>query len=326
MRHERLDQAATAIRKANSLVLACHVRPDADALGSLLGLKLGLEKLGKEVTALSPDGVPALYRFLPGWEGVRTAAVGSWELGIGLDCDGSDRMGPVERVVLGPPVVIDIDHHTGPDPFGQIQVVDRTAAATGELVYELLRHLGVEIDTPIAVNLLAAILTDTGSFRFSNVTPRVMQISAELMEAGAHPSPIYEAVYGSRPFAASCLLGALLSSLNRSADERIVWAGLKQSDFARFGLDTSATEGFVDQIRMVEGSEVAVFFREEPNGEIRVSLRSRGHFNVAAVAEEFDGGGHVPAAGCTLPGPLESAIERVIGAVERRMTDVTAVQ
>lgn len=326
MRQERLAQAATAIRTANSLVLACHVRPDADALGSLLGLKLGLEKLGKQVTALSADGVPSLYRFLPGWETVEQHAHGQWDLGIGIDCDGSDRIGPVERTVLEQPLVIDIDHHTGPDPFGQIQVVDRTAAASGELIYELLRTLDVEIDPDIAVNLLAAILTDTGSFRFSNVTPNVLRIAAELVEAGAHPAPIYEAVYGSRPFAASRLLGSLLSSLQCSADGKIVWASLQQADFIRFGVDTTATEGFVDQIRMVEGSEVAVFFREEPAGEVRVSLRSRGNFSVAAVAEEFDGGGHVPAAGCTLPGPVDSAIEQVIGAIEARMSAGAAVE
>ena len=318
MRQKQLEQAAQAIRNANSLVVACHIRPDADALGSLLGLKLGLERLGKRVEALSVDGVPALYRFLPGWDTVRKNATGPWDVGIGLDCDGSDRMGPLEPLILAQPVVIDIDHHTGPDPFGKVQLVDRTAAATGELVYELLITLGVEIDAEIAVNLLAAILTDTGSFRFKNVTPNTLRVAAELVAAGASPADIYDAVYGSRPFAASRLLGALLSNLSRTPDGTVVWAALSQADFKEYGLDTSATEGFVDQVRMVEGSEVAVFFREEPDGEIRVSLRSRGHVNVAAVAEEFGGGGHVPAAGCSLGGPIEDAVRQVIAAVERR--------
>lgn len=319
MRQERLAQAATAIRKANSLVLSCHIRPDADALGSLIGLKLGLEQLGKQVTALSPDGVPAAYRFLPGYEGVIDRTEGSFDVGIGLDSDGSDRMGRSEPLILAQPVVIDIDHHTGPDPFGDIQLVDSTAAATGELIYELLGVLGVTITPEIAVNLQAAILTDTGSFRFSNVTANVLRIAGELVAAGGHPAPIYEAVYGTRPFASSCLLGRLLSSLQRSADHRIVWGGLAQRDFKDFGLDTSDTEGFVDQIRMIEGGEVAIFFREEASGEIRVSLRSRGGFNVARVAEEFDGGGHVPAAGCSLEGPLDEGMRKVIAAVERQM-------
>lgn len=320
MRQERLEQAAAAIRKANSILLACHVRPDADALGSLIGLQLGLKQLGKEVRAVSPDGVPAAYRFLPGWEDVSNTVKGSFELAIGLDADGSDRLGPAESALLAQPLVIDLDHHTGPDPFGHIQVVDPTAAATGELVYELLRVLGVSITPEIAANLQAALVTDTGSFRFSNVTPNVLRIAADLVEAGGHPGPVYEAVYGTRPYAASRLLGRLLSGLQRSAEGRIVWGALGQSDFRDFGLETSDTEGFVDQIRMVEGNEVALFLREEPNGEIRVSLRSRGDFNVARIAEEFGGGGHVPAAGCTLPGPLQEATRRVIAAAEAQVS------
>lgn len=319
MRQERLAEAAAAIRKANSIVLACHVRPDADALGSLIGLQLGLQQLGKDVQAVSPDGVPAAYRFLPAWEGVSDTASGSFDLGIGLDADGSDRLGAAEPVILAQPVVIDLDHHTGPDPFGQIRVVDPTAAATGELVYELLRELEVRITPEIAANLQAALVTDTGSFRFSNVTANVLRIAADLVEAGGHPGPIYEAVYGTRPYQASRLLGRMLSTLQRSADERVVWGALSQADFAEFGLPTSETEGFVDQIRMVEGNQVALFLREETNGEIRVSLRSRGEVNVARIAEEFGGGGHVPAAGCTLPGPLDEATRRVVAAAEAQI-------
>ena len=198
-RKELLAKAATEIRKANSLLLACHIRPDADALGSLLGLKHGLEQLGKSVQAISPDGVPSLYRFLPGWEEVRTAAASPVELAIGLDADGSDRLGSAEATVLAAPVVIDIDHHTGPDPFGQVQVVDRTAAATGELVLNLLQELGVTVTPQIACCLMAAILTDTGSFRFSNVTAATFQAASLLVEAGARPAEINDDVYGTRP-------------------------------------------------------------------------------------------------------------------------------
>ncbi len=314
--------AAESIRKANKILLACHVRPDADALGSLLGLAAGLESLGKSVTAVSADGVPELYRFLPGWEGVRTHAAGNWDLAIGLDADGSDRLGPAEPTVLSAPEVIDIDHHTGPDPFGHVQLVDRTAAATGELVFELLEELGVDWTAGMAQCLMAAIVTDTGSFRYSNVTPRSFEIAAALVRLGAHPTPIYEAVYGSRPYEASVLLGRLLGNLRRTEDGRVVWAALSRQDFADLGLNSDATEGFVDQIRMVAGSEVAVFLREETNGDIRVSLRSRGRANVAQVADEFGGGGHVPAAGCTLPGPLPAAVDRVIGSVVNHLSSL----
>src|SRR5687768_17503638 len=132
-----LREAAEEIRQADSVLLACHVRPDADALGSLLGMLHGLELLGKRVTAVSPDGVPPVYRFLPGWERIVRTAEGARDLGIGLDADGSDRLGAAESLVLAQPRVLDVDHHTG-EPYGHVRLVDPTAAATGELVYELL--------------------------------------------------------------------------------------------------------------------------------------------------------------------------------------------
>lgn len=279
-------------------------------------MKLGLEQLGKDVAAVSADGVPPAYRFLPESNTILCDPPAACDLAIGLDADGSDRLGSAEAAVLAAPVVIDIDHHTGPAPFGHIQLVDRTAAATGELVYGLLGELGVRLTPEIATNLLAALLTDTGSFRFTNVTADSFRIAAALVEAGAHPAPIYEAVYSSRTFDATRLLGRLLDALERTPDGGVVWAALRRTDFEGLGVGTEHTEGFIDQIRMVQGSEVALFFREEPDGSIRVSLRSRGRVNVARVAERFDGGGHLPAAGCTLLCPLPEAVRRVVAAVE----------
>ncbi len=313
-RKSSLSQAAEAIRKANSLVASCHVRPDPDALGSLLGLTLGLESLGKRVTAISPDGVPDAYAFLPGNERVVTTATGTWDVGIGMDADGAHRLGPAREIILAQPVVLDIDHHTSNDRFGAIQVVDPTAAATGELIYELLCILGVPITREIAVNLLAAILTDTGGFRFSNVSADTFRIAAALTAAGAHPHPIYEAVYGRRSFATTLLLGRLLNGAQLTPDGRLIWSSLGWSDFAEMGVDPADTEGFVDQIRMVSGTEVAIFFREDPGGDVRVSLRSMGRVDVACVARQFGGGGHRPAAGCTLSGPLQQAVDRVLSA------------
>lgn len=315
---QRLNQAATALRNANSILLSCHVRPDADALGSLLGLTLGLRQLGKAVRPVSPDGVPKLYRYLPGWELIVTDSAGSFDVGVGLDADGSDRLGSAEPAILACPTCIDIDHHTGPDQFGDIRVVEPKAAATGELVFWLLQEMDVALTPEISACLLSAIQTDTGSFRFTNVHSDTFRIAAELVAAGAHPSPLYEAVYGVRSFGASKLLGRLMSSLERSADGRVVWASISHADFRELGLETDETEGFVDQLRMVEGSEIAVFLREEKTGEIRVSLRSRGRANVAAVAAEFGGGGHLPAAGCTLPGPLPAAVDTLVAAALRQ--------
>ncbi|MBM3460194.1 MAG: bifunctional oligoribonuclease/PAP phosphatase NrnA, partial [Armatimonadetes bacterium] len=273
-RPQNLIQAAEAIRAADSVLLVCHVRPDGDALGSLLGLTLGLECLGKRVTPVSPDGVPELYRFLPGWERVVTTAGGEWDLAVGLDADGSDRLGAAEELVLRQSVVLDLDHHSGAERYGTIQLVDPTAAATAELVYLLLTELGVELDPRTAECLMAGLLTDTGSFRFSNTSERAFAVAARLRAAGATPGRTYEAVYGRRSFGATRLLGRLLDRAGQCQNGRIVHSWLSAADFQECGAVGADTEGFVDQLRMVAGAQVVLFFREETPGEVRVSLRS----------------------------------------------------
>jgi bifunctional oligoribonuclease and PAP phosphatase NrnA len=328
---ERRQAAAKAIRQARKILIACHVRPDGDALGSLCGLGLACEALGKSVTIVSPDGVPPLYQFIPGSERVRTGASGAFDLGIGVDADGSDRLGSAEALVLGAPVVIDLDHHVGPEPFGDIRLVDPTAAATGELVYELLAELGAPIDGSIAEALMVAIVTDTGAFRYASVTPRTLEIAADLTARGAHPAPIVERVYGRRSFAATLLLGEALARVRRAAGGRLAWTALDCEAFRRAGARAEETEGIVNEIRAIEGVTVAMFLREEPppatdgagasadRGDggplpVRVSLRSGDGVDVAALAERFGGGGHHAAAGCTLPGPLSSAVEALVAA------------
>lgn len=314
-----LAQAAAAIRPANSILIACHVRPDGDALGSLLALGLGCEQLGKQATLLSPDGVPAPYRFLPRWERVVRAASGPFDLAVGVDADGSDRLGSAEAAVLAAPRVIDIDHHTGPDPYGQIQFVDPSAAATGELILSLLDELEVRLDVDLAVCLLTAILTDTGSFRFSNVTPRTLAAAARLVEAGARPGPIYEAVYERKPPAALRIAGRALAGLGEDCGGRLVWAALSRADFEAAGASDEDTDGIVSTLQGAAGARVAILFREHVDGEVRASLRSRGGPSMAELAAEFDGGGHHAAAGCTLPGPLPEAVRRLLAAARRRL-------
>jgi phosphoesterase RecJ-like protein len=333
-KQERRQEAARAIRQARNILIACHVRPDGDALGSLCGLGLACEALGKSVTMVSPDGVPPLYDFIPGTERVRTDASGPFDLGIGVDADGSDRLGSAEPRVLGAPVVIDLDHHVGPEPFGDIRVVEPAAAATGELVYELLCELGAPIDRPVAEALMTAIVTDTGAFRYASVTPRTLEITADLIARGAHPSPIVERVYGRRSYPATLLLGEALAHVHRSADGRLAWAALDRDAFRRTGARAEETEGIINEIRSIEGVTVAMFLREEPPSPdgagpqvgsdgatvpVRVSLRSRDGTDVAALAERFGGGGHRAAAGCTLPGPLSAAVDALVAAASEVM-------
>lgn len=270
---------------------------------------------------VSPDGVPDHCAFIPGADRVVTAveagpdAVPAFDLGIGLDADGSGRLGIAEPMVLGAATVLDIDHHVGAQRYGQIQLVDPTAAATGELVYALLLALGARISAPIAEALMAAIVTDTGGFRYTSVTPRTLKIAADLIERGAHPAPVIERVYGRRSFGATRLMGEALAGAELLFEGRFARASLDREAFARAGARDEETDGIVGELRAIEGVTVAALFREEPDGGARVSLRSRSCVDVAALAERFGGGGHRAAAGCTLPPPFSEAVKAVTAAV-----------
>jgi phosphoesterase RecJ-like protein len=300
-------------------VIATHVNPDGDAIGSMCGLALICERLGKQATRLSVDGVPEFYALLPSVERVVRSAEGNgpFDLGIGVDADGSDRLGEAEATILACPAVIDIDHHTGPDRYGSIQVIDPTAAAAGEIVYALGRELGVPLDPEIAECLMMALVTDTGAFRFPSVKPRTMRIATALMEAGAHPAPMAERVYGQRSPAATRLFGRALEQMEILPRGRVVWSALSQKDFRETGAREDETDGIINELRAVRGADLAILLREEPDGQVRISFRAREGVDAATLAGQFGGGGHRAASGATLPGPLSEAIRQVLDAAGR---------
>lgn len=317
-----IPQAAAAIQAAQDIVLACHVNPDGDALGSMLGLALSLIPLGKNLTVLSQDGVPEIYRFLPGAHLVRTTTeTATFDLALVLDSGDLSRVGSrVQPLIARARRVADIDHHSVAGAFGDIRVLDPRAASTSEIVYALLQAMGLPFTPEVATCLFTGVITDTGSFRFQNVTPNTFRVAADLLEAGAPPAHVSENVFENRTFAATRLLGHALSSLTQTADGRIIWARITSRDFSEIGATDEDTEGVVNYVRGVRGADVGVLFREmaASAGEvpkIRVSLRSRETVNVAVIAQTFGGGGHRMAAGCTLTLPLPDAERAVVDAV-----------
>ena len=312
-----LAEAAAAIRQSQSIVLACHVNPDGDALGSMLGLALALIPLGKSVVCLSEDGVPDILRFLPGSEIVRQATdQAAFDLALVVDSGDLPRVGASVQPVIGrAKCVVDIDHHVTTGAFGDVRVLDARAASTAEIVYALLLTLDAPITPQIATCLFTGIITDTGSFRFQNVTPNTLQVAAALLEAGAPPAFISEHVFENRTFAATQLLGHALASLQKTSDSRIVWAHITASDFAEVGATDQDTEGIVSYVRGVRDTEVGILFREMAGGGIRVSLRARESVNVAEIAALFGGGGHRMASGCTVDLPLADAEAAVLQAI-----------
>jgi bifunctional oligoribonuclease and PAP phosphatase NrnA len=314
-----LIAAQSAFEKARSIVLACHVNPDGDALGSMLALLLGLTKRypDKYIEAVSHDGVPDIYEFLPAAGQIKSrASAETFDLAIALDSGDVKRTGDQVFPVFAKSLSrMDIDHHVGDGAFGDVRLLDSKAAATAEIVFDLLGHLGINIDTDIATCLLTGVITDTGSFRFMNVTPRTLRTAATLIEAGATPSLIAERVFDNRTFPGTKLLGLCLSTLQICSSGHITYASVKHEHFAETDTLDQDTEGFINFVRSIRGSEVAILFREFELGTVRISLRSTERVDVARIANQFNGGGHKMAAGCTYYGALVDAQAAILEAV-----------
>ncbi len=312
--------AAAAIRAAKSIAITCHINPDGDALGSLLGLGLAIEQgfPEKSVTFLAQDGVPYIYRFLPGSDRILTASEPlDLDLFIVVDSGDLSRVGAnIKPLVDGAREVLDIDHHVGDGAFGDVRLLDNRAAATAEIIYELLLELGLPLTEEIATCLFTGVITDTGSFRFMNVTPRTLRVSAALIEAGASPAIIAEQVFDNRPFNATKLLGLTLATLQNDCGGRVAWAVVSQESFAEAGATDEDTEGFINPIRAVRGTDVAILFREVAPGRVRISLRSSEHVDVSKLAAQFGGGGHRMASGCSFNGALPDAVATVVAAAK----------
>ena len=298
-----------------SALMLGHVHPDADVLGTLLALGLSLERSGWTVTYAGPHPVPSVLAFLPGsdrWQ-VWNAAPRRFDVIVMTDCPNPDRSeGLLEGTRSPSSQVLNIDHHPDNRRYGTENWIDPTAAATGEMVFDLLEALGRPVTPDIALNLFTAVHTDTGSFRYSNTTPRTFRIAAELAAAGADPSLVSDRLYQRRAPDALTMLGRVLSRVQLSPDGRVAWLTVPRGLCSDAFL---AAEDLVTYPRSIEGVDVAVLLREEADGVVKASLRGKGRIPVNRIAHQFGGGGHENAAGCTLRGTLEEATAKLLGAV-----------
>jgi bifunctional oligoribonuclease and PAP phosphatase NrnA len=265
--------------------------------------------MGKEADVVLHDGVPRIYQPLPFADRVVHAerVNGDYEAAIVLECDSIQRtrLEGLERQFL-----ISIDHHSSGRPFAHVNWIDAKAVATGEMVYKLARQAGVAITPEIATCLYTAVLTDTGSFMFEGTNAHTFELARELVLAGANPARCARNIYFGHSTAKMRLLGSALSNLHREGHLAWIWVTHEQMELA--GAKEEDCEGLVNYALSIQDVEVAVFFREMPDGRYRVSLRSKGQFNVAAIAERFGGGGHKCASGCALDGPLSMAVANVM--------------
>lgn len=315
------ERAIALIRTSSTVYVGTHIRPDGDALGCLLGLSLALEAQGKRVARLCADPAPDNYRFLPTADRLSSQPP-EWaaDLGIVVDCDGLARLGPLAAAFESLPHVIDLDHHGTDQTFGEVRLVDSSAGAAAEIVYDLVKSLGATVDPEIATCLYAGVLTDTGRFSYANTTARSLHAAAELAAAGAIPNDIARRIYEERSVAATHLLGTALARLSPNHDPEIVSSMLTRGDFAETGAEPSDTDGIIDHLRAIGGRRVAMLFVEADGEQVRVSLRSDGSVDVSEIALSFGGGGHAMAAGCTLEGSGEQVREKVLAAVRRALS------
>jgi phosphoesterase RecJ-like protein len=291
-----------------------HVHPDADVLGTLLALGLALEDRGWSVVYGGPHPAPGLLGFLPGIDRYRPLEriEGAFDVAVLTDCPNPARTeGLIDQAKAAAAVVVNIDHHPDNRRYGHVNWVEVTAAATGEMVYRLLVDLGLPVSPPIATNLFTAVHTDTGSFRYSNVTPTTFEIAAALVAAGAEPAAVSGALYERRAADALRLLGQTLARVEVSDDGRVAWLALPADAVPEAFVES---EELVNYPRSIGSVRVACLLREH-GGTVKVSLRGKGDVDVQKIAARFGGGGHPNAAGFTVPGTLAPVTRDVLAAL-----------
>ena len=312
----------SALRGVQRVALACHEKPDGDAVGSLLACSLVLRRFGAETypswSAVSVEAATP-YSWLPGKDHlVQVAEVpADAPVFVALDCGAGKRLGELEDIARAAPCLINIDHHPGNDNFGHINVVCPTASSTAELVASLAAALGVELDRDIATCLYVGLVTDTGRFQYTNSSADTLRLAASLLEKGVAAPAIAQELFESAPFGFLKLVGRLLERATLFEEERFVYSYLLRADLEQTGVTPQETDGLIDSIRATRAADVAALFKEQVDGSFRVSLRSKGP-SVGAIARSFGGGGHELAAGFTVP-EVETAVDE-IRALLRRAT------
>jgi len=310
-----------AINQNHSFLVATHENPDGDAVGSTLGLARFLINAGKEVIIHFKDPIPELYRFLPlADQALSTVPDRPYDVCFVLDVGEFRRAGTAITSCGSVGSFINIDHHLTRDLFGVINYIDTDAAATGIMIYRIIKASGETLDHDTALCLYTALLTDTGSFRYSNSNPEAFTVAGELISAGINVWQVTECLYESQPAERLKLLTETLGTLVISPHGDVASVTVTLEMYERTGGTAELTDGFVNYPRSIKGVEVAILFREIQPGLFKVGFRSKGKISVASLAALFGGGGHHNAAGCTVSG----TIDEVRASVLRRVYEALA--
>ena len=306
-----------------SFALSTHVNPDGDALGSELALYSFLQDLGKQVEIFNTDAPPKNYSFLPFYDAILPAKAfqnNSPEVLVVLDSGVLKRIGGyLSRSLVPTTAIVNIDHHSAAEHFGDYNLVETDASSTSEIIYRLIRHHGTAIGKERALCLYTGIMFDTGCFRYSNSTPASHRVAADLIQEGIAVDKVYRAVYETSPIETILLLSEVFQTIGTTPDGKIGWLYATQEMFRKTGTSRDDVDGFINHIRSVDTVEVAILASEQKHGESKVSLRSKSSVDVGEIASVFGGGGHQRAAGCEIDAPCEEAIAQLVAVAQKQM-------
>jgi len=302
------------LTNSSHVLLASHAKPDGDAIGSLLAMGIALERLGCEVTRYNESAIPAVYRFLPSVDSIQKQVTDlqRFDTAVILDCGGLDRVGSAVDDITTIPVIVNIDHHTTNTRFGQYHLVDVNACATSEIIYRLIQAMGIEMDVNMATAIYTGILTDTGSFRFSNTNRAAFSICEAMVAIGVSPSAVARHVYGTYSLGRIKLLNLALDSIEISNNGHISIMTVTREMLSDTGTQPEDADGLINYARRIQDVKIAALIHELENGNgvsrgrkrFHVSLRSDGSVDVSRIASDFGGGGHAGAAGFSVESSL----------------------
>ncbi len=322
----QVEQAMSLISQTQRIALLAHEHPDGDCLGSAIGLAHILRQLDKTCVPACADPIPRAFSFLPGAEILQTTLGDEhFDLVIALDAGELTRYGSLftqHSAFLQQATIINIDHHVSSQGCGQVNIIDPTAAATAEMLVLFQQQASLPLNKDAAICLLTGLITDTGSFQYSNTTPRTMETAAVLLAAGATLEPIVKPIFRSHPLAQMRYDAAVVANIQTSCNGRLIWSYATDETIAETGLTPDMNDSCSGMLRDIEGVKIAAFFKSFGNPhETRISLRSEAPYDVSKVCMRFGGGGHLRAAGATIALPLDEAMKLVITELEREIAE-----
>lgn len=328
MSHGKRNEIVEILKKCNYFLISSHTHLDGDAVGSEIALYLMLRQLKKQVLIINQDKTPDIYRYLPGIKDILFSEnfdknnlpdIRKYKILIVLDSSNLERIGDIGIDMKQIDFIVNIDHHSSNTFFGKYNYINIEVSSVGEILFSLSKLLGIRISSQIAIPLYTAIVTDTGSFRYANTKATTFQIAYRLVKLGVNPNYITNYIYNNNEISSLKLLGEAIRNVKLDSSSKISWTVITRDIIAKTKSGDEEIEGIVDKILSIKNVQVSVLFRETKYGNIKISFRSKGQFNVDNFASNFGGGGHPNAAGCQLMGAIGEVTNTVITRLQKEL-------